>query len=231
MIFIAGLLFYGLSASAQTDTMKVKPVKSSVSILPSGDVLYLSEANTITIRYKGRNKLGKVELLGGTVEKAPEMGDSVFVLNVTTGVEAVLSVYEKMKDGKQQLLFNKKYKLFKRLLPDIYLEGTKNDSVADRNAVVMAGYLFGKMRTTGEMYTVESYKLLIEGKGKLDTLSGTGIQLTSEIRNRINNLPQGKGTMLIFTDIVCRSPQGKAVTVPRLRIYLSGGEKPTKAGM
>src|SRR5262245_14296598 len=117
IFLFAGLLLFVLHASAQIDTMKVQTMKSTVAIVPSGDVLYLNEANTITVRYKGRNKLGKVELLGGTVAKAPEMGDTVFTLNITTGVEAVLSVYEKMKDGKQQLLFNKKYKVFKRLLP------------------------------------------------------------------------------------------------------------------
>lgn len=222
------LLLNGARLHAQTavDTFHVKTAKSTVSILPAGDILYINEDNKITVRYKGKYRIGKVQFLGGTADKKT---DSTYVLKLTTGVEAVLTVYEKLPNGSTRLALNKKYKVYSRPLPEILLDGVKCDSVVDKFTVIASGRLYAHSKYTNDKYPITSFKLVIPGQ-KLDTLSATGNQLTQDMKIAVDQMPKGQGGMLIFREIKCIMPNGVVKELPVFRVYLSE-IKPTKAGM
>ncbi|TND09551.1 MAG: hypothetical protein FD123_1142 [Bacteroidetes bacterium] len=210
---------------AQQDTFHVKS-KLVVTVLPSRDILYTNEDNKIIVRYTGKYSVGKVQLLGGTVDKKT---DSTYVLKVTGGTEAVLSVYEKMQNGTMRLALNKKYKIFSRPVPNVYLDGVKCDSVIDRFTLIASGRLHARSKYTGDKYIIKSFNLVIPGQ-KLDTLSAIGNQLTQDMKIAIDGLEKGKGGMLIFRDIKCEMPTGEEKTLPVFRVYIIDGPK-TKVGL
>lgn len=210
---------------AQADTFKVKS-KVVVTVLPGSDILYANEDNKIIVRYKGKNKVGKVDLLGGVAEKK---NDSDYVLKVTGGVEAVLSVYEKMPNGTNRLALNKKYRIFSRPVPDVFIDGVKCDSVIDRFTLIASGRLHARSKFTRDKYIIKSFNLVIPG-AKMDTLSTIGNQLSQDMKIAIDKLEKGKGGMLIIRDIKCEMPNGEEKTLPVFRVYIIDGPR-TKIGM
>lgn len=211
---------------AQQDTFVVKTAKSVITVLPATNILYVNEDNRITIRYKGKYKISKVQLLGGTIDKK---NDSNYVLKVTTGVEAVLSVYEKLTNGTERLAMNKKYKIYSRPLPDVTLDGVKCDSVVDKFTVIASGRLYARSKYTREKYTIKSFTMEMPGGGK-DTLNAEGNQMTQDMKIAVDKMPKGQGGMLIFRNIVCIMPNGEERKLATFRVYLSE-VKPTKVGM
>jgi len=63
--------------------------------------------------------MSSIELKRGTAT----LRDSVYILRAETGGEAVLVVYEKLKNGKEQVALSKTYKLFGRELPTVTVDG------------------------------------------------------------------------------------------------------------
>ncbi len=213
-------------ARAQQDTFVVKTAKSVITVLPATNILYTNEDNRITIRYKSKHKMTKVQLLGGTVDKKT---DSTFVLKVTTGVEAILSVYEKPANGAERLAMNKKYKIYSRPLPDITIDGVKCDSVVDKFTVIASGRLYARSKYTRDKYIIKSFTMEMPGGGK-DTLNAEGNQMTQDMKIAVDKMPKGQGGMLIFRNIICIMPNGEERKLPTFRVYLSE-IKPMKVGM
>jgi len=224
LLFIFSLVICA-NALAQQDTFRVKTAKV-VTVLPGHDIVYLNEDNTITIRYKGRHALGKVQFLGGTIDKKT---DSTYILKATSGVEGVLTVYEKLANGSQRIALNKKYRLFTRPLPEVLLDGVKCDSVVDKFTVIASGRLQLRSKHSNEKFVVTSFNLVIPGE-KIDTLAAEGNQMSQDMKIAVDNMPKGRGGMLIFRDIKCRNTKGEEKTLPVFRVYLSEVPR-TKAGM
>src|ERR1044072_3811778 len=119
LVTVAGKL------TAQTDTFVVKNASTTVTVVPNASWFYLKEEYKVKIKLTGKNKRSRVELKGGTATKK----DSVYVLRAETGAEAVLVVYEKLPNGKEQVALSKTYRLFGRELPLVNVDGVGNDSV------------------------------------------------------------------------------------------------------
>src|SRR4030065_2249707 len=93
--FIFLFLAFALKLNAQQDTIVVKAVVTKVTVLPERTFLYLNEDNFFKIKYTGKNKLGRMELKGGTIDKK----DSIYNFKASAGTSAILVVYEKLKNG------------------------------------------------------------------------------------------------------------------------------------
>ncbi|HET6992289.1 MAG TPA: hypothetical protein VFJ43_13230, partial [Bacteroidia bacterium] len=157
-IFIFLFLAFAIHAHAQLDTFVVKSVVSKVTVYPERTFLYLNENNFFKIKYSGKNKLGRMELKGGTIDKK---NDSIYNFKATTGVNAILVIYEKLKNGTEKIALTWNYKLFGREVPRVYLDGTPNDSVEDQLRVIALGRLQCRQKYGTDKYTITSFKLYI----------------------------------------------------------------------
>ena len=213
LFFIAGIF----RLHAQTDTMLVRAVATKVTVIPERSFLYLNEDNLFKIKYTGKNKLGKIELKGGAIERK----DSIYNFKATTGTSAILVVYEKLKNGTEKIALTLTYKLFGREVPRVTLDGVPNDSVADKFTVIALGRLFCKQKYGTDKYTITSFKLYIKNGNKFDTLSAKGNQLTSAMKHKIDSMDVRKnGGILMFENIRAVGPGGKEIELPPLRIYM-----------
>lgn len=217
LVFLA-VLFYSEYGFAQTDTFVVKNAATSVTIVPNDSWFYLKEDYAVKITFVSKNKLSRVELKGGTVTKK----DSLYVLRAEAGAEAVLVVYEKLKNGKEQVALSKTYKLYGRLLPEVNIDGVPNDSVTTQLTLIALGRLHAKNKYNKEEYRVDSFCLYIRGPMGTDTLWSKTNQMTPEMKKRVDAIDVKKsGGMLVFDEIHATSPQGKDVELPPLRVFLS----------
>lgn len=212
-----GFLFFG-NVVAQTDTFVVANAGTTVSVVPNDSWFYLREDYPVKITFKSKNKLSRVELKGGTVTKK----DSMYVLRAETGGEAVLVVYEKLKNGKEQVALSKTYKLFGRELPVVNIDGVPNDSVTTQLTLIALGRLHAKTKYSREEWKVDSFCVYIRGPKGIDTLWSKTNQMTPEMKKRVDALDIKKnGGMLVFDEIHATSPKGQSYELPPLRVFLS----------
>jgi hypothetical protein len=204
---------------AQTDTFLVKSVSTTVTIVPNDSWFHVREDYTVQITFKSKNKLSRVELKGGTVTKK----DSVYVLRAETGGEAVLVVYEKLPNGKEQVALSKPYKLYGRELPQVTVDHVPNDSVVDKLSLIALGKLRAKTKYGNQVYRVDSFCMYLrDPKGGMDTMYSKTGQMTPEMKRRVDSIDVKKnGGMLIYDGIHATSPEGKDVELPPLRVFLS----------
>lgn len=214
ILFLLG----GLRLSAQTDTFVVKNASTTVTVVPNNSWFYLHEDYAVKINFSGKNKLSRVVLNGGTVTKK----DSVYILRAEAGGEAVLVVYEKLKNGKEQVALSKTYKLFGRELPLVNVDGVGNDSVTTQLTLIALGRLHAKTKYSREEWRVDSFCIYIRGDKGMDTLWSKTNQMTPEMKKRVDAMDiKNGGGMLVFDEIHATSPQGKDAELPPLRVFLS----------
>jgi hypothetical protein len=211
-----------LPMKAQQDTFAVKAAVSKVTVTPEKLFLYLNENNWVKITYAGKNKMSRVELKGGTVDRK----DSMYNLKATTGTSAILVVYEKLKSGKEQIAYTRTYKLYGRDLPVVTLDGTPNDSFVDKFTVIALGRLRAIPKYSKDQYEVTSFCMYFKNGVKFDTLWATGNQMTPEMKRRVDAMDvKRKGGMLIFDQVKAKGPDGKEIELPPLRVYLQDGAR------
>lgn len=223
VFFLFFLLAFVPKLAAQQDTFVVKAAQTKITVMPERLFLYLNEDNLFKITYKGKNKMGRVELRGGTAEKK----DSLYNLKAISGASAILVVYEKLKNGTEQIAFTWTYKLFARQVPLVYLDGTPNDSFVDKFTVIGLGKLQAKNKYGSDTYVVTSFTMYFRNaNGKFDTLRATGNQMTLEMKRRVDAMDvKKKGGMLVFDAIKAKNAEGKEIELPPLRVYLQDGPR------
>lgn len=211
-------LFTTNIVSAQTDTFLVKSATTTVSVVPNDSWFHVREDYAVKIIFKSKNTMSRVELKGGTATKK----DSVWILRAETGGEAVLVVYEKLKNGKEQVALSKSYKLYGREMPEVTVDFVPNDSVVDKLSLIALGKLRAKTKYGGQVYRVDSFCLYLRSPTGFDTLYSKTGQMTLEMKKRVDAIDVKKnGGMLIFDEIHATSPQGKDTECPPLRVFLS----------
>lgn len=216
------ILLCGARLHAQQDTFVVKAVETKITVSPERYFIYLNEDNFFKIKYSGKHKMGKVEFRGGTVE----IKDSIYNLKATAGVSAILVVYEKLKNGKEQIAYTRTYKLFARDVPVVSLDGVPNDSFADKFTVIALGKVLAKQKYGNDTYVVTSFTMYFKNGTKFDTLKAVGNKMTPEMKKRVDAMDvKKKGGMLLFDDIKAKGPGGKEIELPPLRIYLQDGPR------
>jgi hypothetical protein len=205
---------------AQTDTFMVKSVSTTVTVVPNDSWFHVREDYPVKITFKSKNKMSRVELKGGTATKK----DSVWVLRAETGGEAVLVIYEKLPNGKEQVALSKSYKLFGRELPEVTVDFVKNDSVVDKMSLIALGKLRAKTKYGQQVFRVDSFCMYIRDpkNGGMDTFYSRTGQMTLEMKRRVDSIDVKKsGGMIMFDNIHSTSPEGKDVELPPLRVFLS----------
>src|SRR3569832_357573 len=175
------LLLGTIRVAAQTDTFVVKSATTTVSIVPNDSWFYLHEDYAVQINYTSKNKLSRVVLNGGTVTKK----DSLYILRAESGGEAVLVVYEKLKNGKEQVALSRSYKLFGRELPEVNIDGVPNDSVTTPLTLIALGRLHAKTKYSKEEYRVDSFCMYTRGPKGTDTLWSKTNQMTPEMKKHV----------------------------------------------
>lgn len=222
IILLFVILLCGARLHAQQDTFVVKAVETKVTVIPERFFIYLNEDNLFKIKYEGKNKMSKVEFRGGTAEKK----DSLYNLKATTGVSAILVVYEKLKSGKEQIAYTRTYKLYAREAPLVYLDGTPNDSFVDKFTVIALGKLMAKQKYGNDTYVITSFTMYFKNGNKFDTLKVEGNKMSPEMKKRVDEMDvKKKGGMLLFDDIKAKGPGGKEMELPPLRVYLQDGPR------
>ena len=204
---------------AQTDTFMVKSLSTTVTVVPNDSWFHVREDYPVKITFKSKNKMSRVELKGGTATKK----DSIWILRAETGGEAVLVIYEKLPNGKEQIALLKSYKLYGRELPEVTIDFVKQDSVVDKMSLIGLGKLRAKTKYGNEVFRVDSFCMYIRNpKGGMDTLWSKTGQMTLEMKQRVDAIDVKKnGGMLMYDEIHATSPEGKDVELPPLRVFLS----------
>lgn len=204
---------------AQTDTFMVKSVSTTVTVVPNDSWFHVKEDYAVKITFKSKNKMSRVELKGGTATKK----DSVYILRAEAGGEAVLVIYEKLPNGKEQVALSKSYKLYGRELPEVTIDFVKQDSVVDKLSLIGLGKLRAKTKYGNEVFRVDSFCMYLRNpKGGMDTLYSKTGQMTLEMKKRVDAIDVKKsGGMLIYDQIHATSPDGKDVELAPLRVFLS----------
>lgn len=203
---------------AQTDTFMVKSATTTVTLVPNDSWFYVREDYPVKITFKSKNTMSRVELKGGTATKK----DSTYVLRAETGGEAVLVVYEKLKNGKEQVALSKTYKLYGREMPEVTVDHVPNDSVVDKFSLIALGKLRAKTKYGNQVYRVDSFCMYLRSPTGMDTLYSKTGQMTPDMKKRVDAIDVKKsGGMIIFDQIHATSPQGKDVELPPLRVFLS----------
>jgi hypothetical protein len=221
--FLFFFFVFAIHLHAQLDTFTVKSVVSKVTVYPQRSFLYLNESNWFKIKYSGKNRLGRMELKGGTIDKK---NDSIYNFKAETGVTAILVIYEKLKNGTEKIALTCSYKLFGREVPRVYLDGTPNDSVADQFRVIALGHLQCKQKYGNDKYVITSFRLYIRNGNKFDTLSAKGNTLTPAMKGKVDSMDVKKsGGILMFDNIKAIGPNGQEIDLPPLRIYLNEEER------
>lgn len=211
------LFAFAFHLHAQQDTIHVKAVTTKITVLPERTFLFLNENNFFKINYTGKNKLGRMELKGGTIDKK----DSIYNFKATEGTSAILVIYEKLKNGTEKIALTWTYKLFGREVPRVTLDGVPNDSVEDKFSILALGKLRAKQKYGNDVYVITSFKIYIRNGNKFDTLSTKGSQLTKEMKQKIDSMDVRKnGGILMFENIKAIGPGGKEIDLPPLRIYM-----------
>lgn len=204
---------------AQTDTFMVKSLSTTVTVVPNDSWFHVKEDYPVKITFKSKNKMSRVELKGGTATKK----DSVYVLRAEAGGEAVLVIYEKLPNGKEQVALSKTYKLYGRELPEVTIDFVKQDSVVDKMSLIGLGKLRAKTKYGNQVFRVDSFCMYLRNpKGGMDTLYSKTGQMTLEMKQRVDAIDVKKsGGMLIYDQIHATSPEGKDVELAPLRVFLS----------
>ncbi len=204
---------------AQTDTFLVKSMSTTVSVVPNDSWFHTKEDYAVKITFKSKNKMSRVELKGGTATKK----DSLYILRAESGGEAVLVVYEKLPNGKEQVALSKSYKLYGRELPEVTIDHVKQDSVVDKMSLIGLGKLRAKTKYGQQVFRVDSFCMYIRNpKGGMDTLYSKTGQMTLEMKQRVDAIDVKKsGGMLMYDQIHATSPEGKDVELAPLRVFLS----------
>lgn len=220
-IIIATLIaFFTMNiVCAQTDTFMVKSLSTTVTVVPNDSWFHVKEDYAVKITFKSKNKMSRVELKGGTATKK----DSVYILRAEAGGEAVLVIYEKLPNGKEQVALSKSYKLYGRELPEVTIDHVKQDSVVDKLSLIGLGKLRAKTKYGNEVFRVDSFCMYLRNpKGGMDTLYSKTGQMTLEMKKRVDAIDVKKsGGMLIYDQIHATSPEGKDVELAPLRVFLS----------
>lgn len=205
--------------SAQTDTFTVRSVTATITVVPNDSWFYVRENYAVKITFKSKNALSRVELKGGTATQK----DSLYVLRAEGGGEVVLVVYEKLKNGKEQVALSKTYKLYARELPQATIDHVANDSVVDKLSLIGLGKLRAKTKYGQQTYRVDSFCLYVRSpRGGMDTLWSQTGQMTLEMKRRVDSIDVKKsGGLLIYDCIHATSPDGKDAELPPLRVFLS----------
>jgi hypothetical protein len=214
------VLLYVEPAVAQQDTFVVKSAATTITVLPERSWLYLNENNPMKVLYRGKHELGRVEFLGGIIQKQ----DSLYQLKATTGVEGVLIIYEKLRNGGERIVWSRTYKLFSRELPVVTLNGISNDSFIEKFTLIAIGQLYAHPRYSQDRYTITAYTICLSNSktGQQDTLRASDGRLSKTMKQRIDSMDvRNKGGFLLFENIKARGPTGREVDLPPLRIYLT----------
>lgn len=193
----------------------VKP-KTDFVVSPTSNVLWIGVDNRICITTKGEGKIGKVELEGASLTQK----DSCYIARVSpgSGHDAVLSVFEKLSNGKTQLALTKKYTIVSLPVPEILVSGVKNDSTIDKFSLMAIGKLTAKLKGTNEKLQVVTFEMQSGNQTTIDTLKSANEKLTVEMKRVIDKIKPG--SLVLFNNVICRNAKGELLPPMNVRIFL-----------
>lgn len=194
---------------------KLKGVRISKDTL-----LWTEKNNLISITELGGTQISKVFLEGG---KIGIVKDSIYSAIVSEGTTAVLSVFEKDKQGKDKLISVKQYHIKSIPLPDIFVCGVKADSVIDKQQLLQFNEVTAYSKYFKTKVPVLGFDVIFSSQTGGDTLHSKNKNFTINMRNKIHLLKPGD--VLQFTNIVCRTPDGKERRPEDLLIYIDETNK------
>ncbi len=192
----------------------------NISVFPADNYLFMESKNRIKVRISN-GEISKVTFAGGTISGA----DSIYIVEVSTGGKALLSVYEKTSTGREKLAFNKEYLIVP--YPQANFNGVRNDSLIDKLSL-MGGFLKAN-NSLGYGIKIISFKMLIEKEGKFMMDSIDGNRLSKEMRMYVNRLRNG--SVALIEEIKYVDPYGAEQIIPALRLFVVEPEKPIMFGM
>ena len=218
-IILLSAISVSLLAQPSKDTtviLKIKSPKSVISVFPDDNELRINSKKEITIRNKGKNKIIKVELKGGTITGS----DSLYTISASEGKIAILTIYTKTSDGKSKLALTKSYEITPPPIPIIYVNGVKCDSTIEKLTLAVVGQLKAFLPKEKIYIPIISFEMNMANPvtSKIDTLKAKDGFLTKEMRVAVYK--KKKGSVVYFENIKCMLPDKSIVTIPVSRVFL-----------
>ena len=207
----------GQSTEGEILKYQVKGSSSQYDIFPKDSYLFQNCKNKIKITSLGKNKIADVKITNGTITKSDS--DSTYIISGLTKGMALLSIYEKGKDGKNKVALNKEYSVVP--YPKLNYNGTKCDSAITR--LMLIG---------GRFYAIYNKKIIIPVKGfTMEILENNKFIEDTSLSNVVTNKMRiyvkdlKPGSIIYLKNIKHTAPNGHDVVDPIFRVFIGPDEK------
>lgn len=214
------LLFWPAVLLAQHEvTFKVKSQKTVYTILPVDSFLWAHKPTKIILRTKGKKKAFHLTLINGTVTGK----DSIFYLKVDSGAKTMLTVLEKLPNGKNKVAFSKTFTIKYIPEPVAYVCGIKSDSIIDKEQLLREDIIYAYSSYYKTKLKILSFNFIYVAGEKVDTLFTKGCHFDLVMRREINRLVPGN--VVFFNKIQCQLPDGNIKELKPVTLYINDTRK------
>ncbi|HRG60239.1 MAG TPA: GldM family protein [Bacteroidia bacterium] len=196
-------------------TFKVSNQKTIYSILPADSVLWAHQPTKILLSIKGRKKDFHLTLINGTVTAK----DNIYYLKVDSGVKTMLTVLEKLPNGKNKVAFSKTYTVKYIADPVAYVCGIKSDSIIDKEQLLRDDIIYAYSSYYKTRLKVLSFNFIYVAGERVDTLFTRGCHFNLVMRREINKLVPGN--VVFFNKIQCQLPNGNIKELRPVTLYIN----------
>ncbi|MDB5281505.1 MAG: hypothetical protein JWO06_580 [Bacteroidota bacterium] len=212
LILIAPVLAF---TQSRDTVFRVKAVSADVRITPEKNELYKYLTAKFRILKSASAKIDTIIFTNGKCEYT----DSTLRIKPAKYGTALLKIYTSLTGKKSTLSLVKEFNVVGKALLRPNLDGVVNDSAIHQLKAVAMGRLHLEQIGVydGPEYPVISFEMTMIKNGTIDTLRANGNRMSYEMRDRVDNMPDGG--MMQFNNIKYVT-EGDTLVAPPLRVYL-----------
>ncbi len=222
LVIFTGIIAVCHGQNDSTDLIyKIKKEKPKVTVLPEGYELYMNTQNLIFIKADAGIKISKVELTGGKIYKRDSLNkkDSAYYAVTDNGTQALLSVYEKLPDGREQVCLTKPYVIIEIPEPVVRVDNVEHRNTVQKKTIIALGNIEVVSYYFKRVLPVIYFEMQTSGGSQIDTLRSNSSKLTKEMKDVIEK--GGKeGSIAYFKNIKCLLPNGSILSVKPVEIFI-----------
>jgi hypothetical protein len=140
-----------------------------------------------------------------------------------TVTQVLLSIREKLPDGKSKIVFTKPYRIRRIPPPVVYICVVKSDSVIDREQLIVQDLVYVRSSSFSFRLVIESFDMLFTNSNGDVTLHSSNNHFTIEQRREIYKLVPG--SLVYFENIRCLMSKGETISLQPVQIYVEETNK------
>ena len=198
---------------AQKDSINKIPTFKLVAVnfnfFPKDNHLFICTENKIKIIVKPKIAFN-CGVSNGIIKK---INDSIYTINNTLPVNTLLSIYTKDARGKEHLVVTKEYKFSN--FPVVKLAKVKSDSAINKMMLAVGSFY---VEVKKQVFPVVAFKMELIENDQVILDSTVGCRLSKKMLKYTST--QKPGSILYFSDIKYRLPDGRILVEPMYRVFI-----------